>query len=102
MEVLLSHKAQKYLNRISEPSKSVVFNALNKREREPQEGNIKPIAGQKGFGGRRLGIYVFYIQPMKARFLLRTSFLEDKHTIRRSGKDERYENRHAAGITPFY
>jgi mRNA-degrading endonuclease RelE of RelBE toxin-antitoxin system len=55
MEVMLSHKAQKYLDRINEPSKSMVINALNKLEREPQEGDIKPIAGQKGFWRAKAG-----------------------------------------------
>jgi mRNA-degrading endonuclease RelE of RelBE toxin-antitoxin system len=49
MEVKLRNKAQKYLDRMNEPHKSLVIDALNKLELEPPEGDIRPIVGQKGF-----------------------------------------------------
>ncbi|MDR1469632.1 MAG: type II toxin-antitoxin system RelE/ParE family toxin [Spirochaetaceae bacterium] len=55
MEVELRNKARKYFDRMSEPHKSIVIDALNKLEREPPEGNIRPIAGQKGFLRARAG-----------------------------------------------
>jgi mRNA-degrading endonuclease RelE of RelBE toxin-antitoxin system len=49
MEVELRNKARKYLDRMSEPHKGIVIDALNKLEREPLEGDIRPIVGQRGF-----------------------------------------------------
>jgi len=48
MDVKLRNKARKYLERMSEPHKSVIIDALDKLEREPLEGDIKPIVGRKG------------------------------------------------------
>ena len=49
MDVKLRNTARKYLERISEPHKSVITDALDKLEREPPEGDIRPIVGQKDF-----------------------------------------------------
>ena len=49
MDVKLRNKARKYLERMSEPHKSVIIDALDKLECEPPEGDIRPIVGQKGF-----------------------------------------------------
>jgi mRNA-degrading endonuclease RelE of RelBE toxin-antitoxin system len=49
VEVELRNKARKYLERMNEPYKSMVVDALNKLEREPPEGDIRPIVGQKGY-----------------------------------------------------
>jgi mRNA-degrading endonuclease RelE of RelBE toxin-antitoxin system len=55
MEVKLRNKAQKYLDRMNEPHKSLVIDALNKLESEPQEGDIRPIIGQKGYFRAKAG-----------------------------------------------
>jgi mRNA-degrading endonuclease RelE of RelBE toxin-antitoxin system len=62
MRVKLRNKARKYLDRISEPRKSVIAAALNKLEREPPEGNILPIAGQNGFWRARAGDFRILFQ----------------------------------------
>ena len=49
MDVKLRNKARKYLERMNEPYKNVIIDALDKLEREPPEGDIRPIVGQKGF-----------------------------------------------------
>ena len=49
MDVKLRNKARKYLERMSEPHKSIIIDVLDKLEREPPEGDIRPIVGQKGF-----------------------------------------------------
>jgi len=49
MYVRLRNKARKYLERMNEPHKSIIIDALDKLEREPLEGDIRPIVGQKGF-----------------------------------------------------
>ncbi|MDR0759882.1 MAG: type II toxin-antitoxin system RelE/ParE family toxin [Treponema sp.] len=55
MEIELRNKARKYLDRMNEPHKSIVIAVLNKLEREPPEGDIKPLVGQKGFFRAKAG-----------------------------------------------
>ena len=66
MDVKLRNKARKYLERMSQPHKSVIIDALDKLEREPPEGNIKPIVGQKGFLRAKAGEFriLFKIQEI--------------------------------------
>jgi mRNA-degrading endonuclease RelE of RelBE toxin-antitoxin system len=55
MEVELRNKARKYLERMNEPHKSLVIGALNKLEKEPPDGDIRPIIGQDGFFRAKAG-----------------------------------------------
>ena len=46
MQVFLHHTADKYLDRLSEPYKGQIITALADLEKEPPEGDIRPMAGQ--------------------------------------------------------
>jgi len=75
MEVELHRDAEKYLDRIPEPAKSHVEEALDSLEEEPPQGDIRPLAGQQDtfrlkIGGYRIiyrckndRIYVTHIDP---------------------------------------
>jgi mRNA-degrading endonuclease RelE of RelBE toxin-antitoxin system len=75
MNVLLHPIPEKYLDRLNEPDKSRLETALAGLEKEPLEGDIKPISGQPGIYRARIGsfrilfritdntIYVTHIDP---------------------------------------
>jgi len=75
MKVVLHRDAEKYLDRIPEPAKSHVEDALYDLEEEPPKGDIRPLAGQQDtfrlkIGGYRIifrckndSIYVTHIDP---------------------------------------
>ena len=48
MQVLLHNLARKYYERLNEPTKGDINTAIDGLEKEPSEGDIKPLAGQKG------------------------------------------------------
>jgi mRNA-degrading endonuclease RelE of RelBE toxin-antitoxin system len=48
MKVFVHHTAQKYLDRLPEPSKGQIKKALKNLEKEPPEGNIRPYEGNPG------------------------------------------------------
>ena len=48
MQVLLHHLARKYYERLNEPTKGDITTAIDGLEKEPPEGDIKPLVGQKG------------------------------------------------------
>ena len=58
MEVDLHREAVKYLDRLPEPAKSRIRDAISGLEEEPPEGDIKPYAGTGMFrlkvGGYRI------------------------------------------------
>jgi mRNA interferase RelE/StbE len=49
MNTVLSPLAFKYINRLNEPDKSRIMNALKKLESEPPQGDIKNLAGRNGY-----------------------------------------------------
>jgi mRNA interferase RelE/StbE len=57
MAVLLHPIPGKYLDRLSEPDKSRIKNALKDLEKEPPKGDIKPVVGQKGYFRLKIGNY---------------------------------------------
>jgi mRNA interferase RelE/StbE len=58
VDVLLSRKAQKFIDGLNDPVKSRIIDALEKLQQEPPEGDIKPLYGDGGFrlrvGGYRI------------------------------------------------
>jgi mRNA interferase RelE/StbE len=57
MTVLLHPIPSKYLERLSEPDKSRIKAALKGLEKEPPEGDIRLITGQKGYFRLKIGDY---------------------------------------------
>jgi mRNA interferase RelE/StbE len=57
MQVLLRPVANRYLKRLNEPDNSCIKTALYDLSREPPEGDIKPLSGQKGYFRLRVGKY---------------------------------------------
>jgi mRNA interferase RelE/StbE len=57
MEVLLHPIPGKYLDRLAEPDKGRVKNALKGLQKEPPEGNIRSVVGQKGCFRLKVGDY---------------------------------------------
>jgi len=57
MQVLLRPIARKYLERLNEPNKGRIKDSLKDLEREPPEGNIRPITGQAGYFRVKTGGY---------------------------------------------
>ena len=57
MEVLVHPIPGKYLERLNEPDKGHIKNALEGLEDEPPKGNIRPIAGQPGTFRLTIGNY---------------------------------------------
>jgi mRNA interferase RelE/StbE len=55
MEVLLHPKAAKYLERLPEPGEEKIKEALRGLSKEPREGDIKPMVGEKGKWRMRAG-----------------------------------------------
>jgi mRNA interferase RelE/StbE len=57
MKVVLHHIAEKYLIRLNTDDRNRIGDAIDGLEKEPPEGNIRPIAGQPGLFRLRLGSY---------------------------------------------
>ena len=57
MKVLLRPVARKYFERMSESDKGHVRSALKRLEKEPPEGDIKPMTGKAGYFRLRVGKY---------------------------------------------
>jgi mRNA interferase RelE/StbE len=69
MQVKLSPKAQKFLDRQNEPERGQIVKALEKLEREPPEGNIKKLSGHEGYR-LRLGGIRFLFEKRKTEILV--------------------------------
>jgi mRNA interferase RelE/StbE len=58
MKVDLHSKAQKYFDRMNDPYKTEIEDAINGLKQNPPKGNIKPLRGRKDFrltvGGYRI------------------------------------------------
>jgi len=57
MQVLLHKIPEKYLDRLNEPDNGHIKKALKGLEKEPPEGDIKPIVGQPGHFRLTIGSY---------------------------------------------
>lgn len=57
MKVLLHRSADKYLERLNEPDRSHIEDALDDLEKEPPEGDILPVSGQPGIFRLKIGNY---------------------------------------------
>jgi mRNA interferase RelE/StbE len=57
MRVLLHSIPGKYLERLNEPDKGHIKEALKGLEKEPPEGDIIPISGQRGYFRLKIGSY---------------------------------------------
>ena len=57
MKVLVHPIPGKYLERLNEPDKGHIKKALRDLEREPPEGDIRPITGQHGIFRLTIGKY---------------------------------------------
>jgi len=55
MKAVLGPKAQKYLDRQERARQKRVLDALEKLERDPPQGDIEPIIGQKGYFRAKVG-----------------------------------------------
>jgi mRNA interferase RelE/StbE len=64
MQVELTKKAARQLNRLNEPLKGRIIRVLKKLENEPPQGDIKKLEGRDGYrtrtGGSRI---LFDIEP---------------------------------------
>jgi mRNA interferase RelE/StbE len=57
VEVLLHHTADKYLSRLNAIDRDRINAALDDLEKEPPEGDIRPVSGQPGLFRTRVGDY---------------------------------------------
>jgi mRNA-degrading endonuclease RelE of RelBE toxin-antitoxin system len=57
MKVLLHPIAEKYLNRLNANDRDRIDDAIEGLEKEPPEGDIRPIAGQSGTLRLKVGSY---------------------------------------------
>ena len=57
MQVLIRPIARKYFERLNEPDKSRIKACLKDLEKEPPEGDIRPITGQAGYFRAKVGNY---------------------------------------------
>jgi mRNA interferase RelE/StbE len=57
MQVLLRPVAAKYLERLDKPTKGHIKTALADLEKEPPEGDIRPLTGQAGYFRLRVGSF---------------------------------------------
>jgi mRNA interferase RelE/StbE len=55
MQVLLEKEAAKYLERLNEPMKGRILDALDKLANEPPEGDIRKLQGQETAYRLRIG-----------------------------------------------
>ena len=66
MQVILSKTAEKYFERLNEPTLSRIYNALAALGEEPPQGDIKKLEGREEYR-LRIGNYraLFKIEPDK-------------------------------------
>jgi mRNA interferase RelE/StbE len=57
MEVVVHHAADKYLDRLSQPVKGQIEDALDNLEKEPPQGDIRPYEGNPGMLRLKVGKY---------------------------------------------
>jgi len=57
MKASLHPIAEKYLNRLNANDRDRIDDAIEGLEKEPPEGNIRPLKGQPGFFRLRIGSY---------------------------------------------
>ena len=57
MKVLLHRIPEKYLKRLNEPDKGNIQSAIKGLEKEPPEGDIRPVVGQPGNFRITIGSY---------------------------------------------
>jgi mRNA interferase RelE/StbE len=57
MKVSLHPIADKYLNRLNANDRDRIDDAIGGPEKEPPEGDIRPVKGQPGFFRLRIGSY---------------------------------------------
>ena len=57
MKVFLHPIPDKYLDRLNEADRSRIEDAVEALEKEPPQGDIRPVAGQPGFFRVRVGSY---------------------------------------------
>ena len=57
MEVVLHHTADKYLDRLPQPARGQIEDALEDIEKEPPEGDIRPYEGNPGMFRLKAGKY---------------------------------------------
>jgi mRNA interferase RelE/StbE len=57
MQVLISHSAAKYIERLDAPTKQRIKTALDELAKEPPQGDITPIQGQESAFRVRVGSY---------------------------------------------
>ena len=64
MTVYLRKAVTKYLDRLNEPYKSQITDALVNLENDPPEGDIRPVVGQPGRFRLKIGNYraLFHIE----------------------------------------
>ena len=60
MRVFLSNRAQKSLDRMNEPDKSLLLDALEKLSAEPPKGDIKRMKGRNDYRLRKSDIRVLF------------------------------------------
>ena len=85
MILYLRKNVTKYLDRLNEPYKSLITNALVNLEEEPPKGDIKPMAGQPGRFRLRIGNY-------RALFHIKNNYIVISH-IGPRGQVYKKENR---------
>jgi mRNA interferase RelE/StbE len=72
MDVKLTHKAQKQLDRLNEPLLGRVIKGLEGLVRDPPEGDIKPLQGQSGINRLRVGDYrVLFYEKDNSRYIFK-------------------------------
>jgi mRNA interferase RelE/StbE len=57
MQILLHHIASKYLERLGEPDKGRIKDALGDLSEDPPQGDIRPLTGQTGYFRLKVGGY---------------------------------------------
>lgn len=60
MQVVLTKKAARQLDRINEPLKSRIIRALQRLETEPPEGDVKKLEGRDGYRARVGGYRILF------------------------------------------
>jgi mRNA interferase RelE/StbE len=72
MEVKLTHKAQKQLDRLNEPLLGRVIKGLEGLALVPPEGDIKSLQGQSGINRLRVGDYrVLFYEKDNRRYIFK-------------------------------
>ncbi|GAB6393412.1 MAG: type II toxin-antitoxin system RelE/ParE family toxin [Treponematales bacterium] len=66
MKVILVGKALKQLARLNEPLKSRIKKALRDLEKEPPDGDIKPLKGRDGYRARKGGFRLLFDKTDRA------------------------------------